>query len=263
MEERHKRKKKQIFEDLTELEGWGYGSLGPLNAIDISPILTDHQYLPRSSIIMRLLKICKDPILHFLPTKVTPNVTFFAGPPGIAPELQEMFMRPVSTFVPASKWQGTSPEKPQSKSVHIELEGEVSTMLEDEGEPGQGHCASVAPSQAESVGPVSGFALGSEWRTTRWTLAERTYCLWSSFATSLLCHRSSPVCHAQGEGRKRCLRHMMWGYKGLRGAGKCPRAGPGSVMWCMCTCRKSIENYTPVLGPHWPHHGSDLHPSRR
>lgn len=171
-------------------------------------------------------------------------------------------MRPVSTFVPASKWRGTSPEKPQSKSARIELEGEVSTMPEDEGEPGQGHCVSVAPSQAESIDPVSGFALGSEWRTTRWTLAERTYCLWSLFVTSLLRRQSSPACHAQGEGRKRCLRHMMWGYKGMCGAGKCPRAGPGSVMWCMCTCRKSIENYTPVLGPHRPHHGSDLHPSR-
>ena len=112
-------------------------------------------------------------------------------------------------------------------------------------------------------GPVSGFALGSEWRTTRWTLTERTYRLWSSFATSLLRHRSSPACHTQGEGRKRCLRRMTWGYKGMCGAGKCPRAGPGSVVWCMCTCRKSIENYTPVLGPHRPHHGSDLHPSRR
>ena len=104
MEERCKRKKKQIFDDLTELEGWGHDSLGPLNAIDISPILTDHQYLPCSSIVMCLLEICEDPILHFLPTKVTPNVTFFAGPPGIVPELQEMFMRPVSTFIPASKW---------------------------------------------------------------------------------------------------------------------------------------------------------------
>ncbi|KAI9442635.1 Rec8 like protein-domain-containing protein [Lactarius indigo] len=135
VEERRKRKKKQIFDDLTELEGRGRGGLGPLNA---------------------------DPISHFLPTKVTPNGTFFfAGPPGIAPELQEMFMRPVATFVPASKRRGTSPEKPPSKRARIEPEGEISAVPEDEGEPGQARRASVAPSQGvgseilgrESVGP--------------------------------------------------------------------------------------------------------------
>lgn len=167
VEERRKRKKKQIFDDLTELEGRGRGGLGALNAVDVSSILTDHQYLPRSSVVMRLLEIREDPISHFLPTKVTPNGTFFfAGPPGIAPELQEMFMRPVSTFVPASKRRGTSPEKPQSKRARIEPEGEVGTVPEDEGEPGQARRASVAPSQGgvgseilghESVGPVFEF----------------------------------------------------------------------------------------------------------
>ena len=167
VEERRKRKKKQIFDDLTELEGRGRGGLGPLNAVDVSSILTDHQYLPRSSVVMRLLEIREDPISHFLPTKVTPNGTFFfAGPPGIAPELQEMFMRPISTFVPASKRRGTSPEKPPSKRARIEPEGEVSAVPEDEGEPGQARRASVAPSQGigsevlgarESVGPVFEF----------------------------------------------------------------------------------------------------------
>lgn len=166
VEERRKRKKKQIFDDLTELEGRGRGGLGPLNAVDVSAILTDHQYLPRSSVVMRLLEIREDPISHFLPTKVTPNGTFFfAGPPGIAPELQEMFMRPVSTFVPASKRRGASPEKPPSKRARIEPGGEVSAVPEDEGEPGQARRASVAPSQGvgsehlgrESVGPVFEF----------------------------------------------------------------------------------------------------------
>jgi hypothetical protein len=166
VEEKRKRKKKQIFDDLTELDGRGRGGLGPLNAVDVSSILTDHQYLPRSSVVMRLLEIREDPISHFLPTKVTPNGTFFfAGPPGIAPELQEMFMRPVSTFVPASKRRGISPEKPPSKRARIEPEGEVSAVPEDEGEPGQARRASVAPSQGvgsehlgrESVGPVFEF----------------------------------------------------------------------------------------------------------
>ncbi len=148
VEEKRKRKKKQIFDDLTELDGRGRGGLGPLNAMDVSSILTDHQYLPRSSVVMRLLEIREDPIAHFLPTKVTPNGTFFfAGPPGIAPELQEMFMRPVATYVPSSKRRGASPEKPPSKRARIEPEGVGSVNLEDEGEPGQARRASVAPSQ--------------------------------------------------------------------------------------------------------------------
>jgi len=158
VEEKRKRKKKQIFDDLTELDGRGRGGLGPLNAMDISSILTDHQYLPRSSVVMRLLEIREDPIAHFLPTKVTPNGTFFfAGPPGIAPELQEMFMRPVATYVPSSKRRGASPEKPASKRARIEPEGEGSVPPEDEGEPGQARRASVAPSQG-----IGGEALGRE-----------------------------------------------------------------------------------------------------
>jgi cohesin complex subunit SCC1 len=147
-EEKRKRKKKQIFDDLTELEGRGRGGLGPLNAMDVSSILTDHQYLPRSSVVMRLLEIREDPIAHFLPTKVTPNGTFFfAGPPGIAPELQEMFMRPVATYVPSSKRRGASPEKPPSKRARVEPEGEGPIGAEDDGDPGQARRASVAPSQ--------------------------------------------------------------------------------------------------------------------
>jgi cohesin complex subunit SCC1 len=161
VEEKRKRKKKQIFDDLTELDGRGRGGLGPLNAIDVSSILTDHQYLPRSSVVMRLLEIREDPIAHFLPTKVTPNGTFFfAGPPGIAPELQEMFMRPVATYVPSSKRRGESPEKPPSKRARVGPEGE-GNVVEDDGEPGQARRASVAPSQGvgsemlgrESIGP--------------------------------------------------------------------------------------------------------------
>jgi cohesin complex subunit SCC1 len=111
---------------------------------------------------MRLLEIREDPIAHFLPTKVTPNGTFFfAGPPGIAPELQEMFMRPVPSYVPSSKRRGASPEKPPSKRARIEPEGEGGVAFEDDGEPGQARRASVAPSQGvgsemlgrESIGP--------------------------------------------------------------------------------------------------------------
>ncbi|KAI0259262.1 Rec8 like protein-domain-containing protein [Gloeopeniophorella convolvens] len=171
-EEKRKRKKKQIFDDLTELEGRGRGGLGPLNAVDVSSILTEHQYLPRSPVVMRLLEIREDPISHFLPTKVTPSGTFFfAGPPGIAPELQEMFMRPVTTHVPASKRRGASPEKPPSKRPRVEPEGERegSVAPGDDEVPGQARRASVAPSQGvgsdvlgrgASVGPGFEFDSG-------------------------------------------------------------------------------------------------------
>ncbi|TFY66264.1 hypothetical protein EVG20_g4815 [Dentipellis fragilis] len=121
-EERKKRKeKKQIIDDVTELQnGRGRGGLGAALAKDVSAILTENHYLPRSSLVMRLREIHEDPISHFLPTKVTPNGTFFcAAPPGMAPELQEMFMRPVQTHV-TNKRRAVSPEKPPSKKARVE-----------------------------------------------------------------------------------------------------------------------------------------------
>lgn len=48
---------------------------------------------------MRLLEIRADPIAHFLPTKTTPNGTFFcAAPPGLPPSLAEMFMFPTTNL---------------------------------------------------------------------------------------------------------------------------------------------------------------------
>jgi cohesin complex subunit SCC1 len=45
---------------------------------------------------MRLLEIRANPLAYFMPTMVTPNGHFFsAAPPGIAPELAELFMIPV------------------------------------------------------------------------------------------------------------------------------------------------------------------------
>nr|GAT57648.1 RAD21 protein [Mycena chlorophos] len=65
---------------------------------DLEDILVDQHFLPRDPLVMRLLEIREDPIAHFLPTKVTPEGTFFlAGPPGLAPELAELFMRPVTS----------------------------------------------------------------------------------------------------------------------------------------------------------------------
>lgn len=74
---------------------------------------------------MQLLDIRQDPIAHFLPTKSTANGTFFcAGPLDLAPELQEMFMRPAPVRQPGGKRRGTSPEKPpSSKRARVEGDG--------------------------------------------------------------------------------------------------------------------------------------------
>ncbi|KDQ21506.1 hypothetical protein BOTBODRAFT_25950 [Botryobasidium botryosum FD-172 SS1] len=90
---------KQIIDAVTELEDGpgarhGPNGLGP-RAEDLSEILTEPHYLPRSRTVMRLLEIRADPVAHFFPTQVTPAGTFFcAAPPGMAPELAELFMFP-------------------------------------------------------------------------------------------------------------------------------------------------------------------------
>ena len=87
---------------------------------DLSNILTGQRFLPRSSVVTRLLEIREDPLAHFLPTKVTPNGTFFCvAPPGLAPELADMFLHPVHTaFLP--KRRGHSPEKGANKRARLE-----------------------------------------------------------------------------------------------------------------------------------------------
>lgn len=113
--------KKQIIDAVTELEdGPGMniarGRNGNINSqVDVSDIVTIHQFLPRSRSVMRLLEIRQDPLAHFLPTRVTPTGTYYcAGPPGLAPELAEMFMRPVTNIL-APKRRERSPDKPNKK----------------------------------------------------------------------------------------------------------------------------------------------------
>ncbi|KAG8680487.1 sister chromatid cohesion protein 1 [Ceratobasidium sp. 395] len=66
---------------------------------DLSAIQTEQHFLPNSTTVMRLLEIRADPIAHFLPTKTTPNGTFFcAAPPGLPPSLAEMFMFPTTNL---------------------------------------------------------------------------------------------------------------------------------------------------------------------
>ncbi|OCH84666.1 hypothetical protein OBBRIDRAFT_764010 [Obba rivulosa] len=149
-EKRKKRKeRRQIIDTVTELAN-GPGAqisrgrnagIGPQTA-DVSSIVTEHNYLPHSPLVMRLLEIREDPISHFLPTKVTPTGTFFcAAPPGLAPELAQMFMRPVQSLGGAKR-RGASPEKPSSKRARLE------SVAGDEEVEQVRRAASVAPSVA-------------------------------------------------------------------------------------------------------------------
>ncbi|KAF8070189.1 Rec8 like protein-domain-containing protein [Lyophyllum atratum] len=128
---RKPKEKKQIIDSITELaDGPGAqagrgraGGLGAPMTKDVSDIVTEQQFLPRSSVVMRLLAIRDDPLAHFLPTKITPNGTFFcAAPPGLAPELAELFMRPVNGGAP--KRRGPSPDKSPSKRQRLDEEYE-------------------------------------------------------------------------------------------------------------------------------------------
>ncbi|KAF8608686.1 hypothetical protein BDV93DRAFT_485933 [Ceratobasidium sp. AG-I] len=72
---------------------------GRRNEKDLSAIQTEQHFLPNSTTVMRLLEIRADPIARFLPTKTTPNGTFFcAAPPGLPPALAEMFMFPTTNL---------------------------------------------------------------------------------------------------------------------------------------------------------------------
>lgn len=144
------KEKKQIIDSITELQdgpgakvGRGRGgALGAPVTKDVSGILAEQQFLPRSSVVMRLLAVRDDPLAHFLPTKSTPNGVFFcAAPPGLSPELAELFMRPVNNGV-SHKRRGQSPEKSPNKRPRLD-----GSVHEDEVEQGR-----RAPSLAPSLG---------------------------------------------------------------------------------------------------------------
>lgn len=146
---RKRRDKKQIIDDVTELaDGPGanvgrgrHAGLGAPMTRDVSDIVTEHHFLPRSALVMRLLEIRDDPIAHFLPTRTTATGTFFyAAPPGLAPELADMFMRPLETHA-APKRRGASPAEGPSKRRRVE----GSVAGDDEVEQAR-RVGSVAPS---------------------------------------------------------------------------------------------------------------------
>jgi cohesin complex subunit SCC1 len=129
---------------------------------DVSGILTEHHFLPRSSVVMRLLEIREDPLAHFLPTKVTPNGTFFCGgPPGLAPELEEMFMRPVtSKIVPSHKRRGAaSPGRP-NKKPRLDGDEDVEQGVRAGSVAHSIGLGSEVLGRGGSIGPEGGFDFG-------------------------------------------------------------------------------------------------------
>ena len=114
---RRVKEKKAIVDEETEMPGARTGrgaGVFARNDRDISDILTRHQYLPRSALVMQLMDIRNDPLAYFMPTKVTPRGTFvYAGPPGLSGELAQMFMRP------ALPTPGKKQQKPPSKKRKV------------------------------------------------------------------------------------------------------------------------------------------------
>lgn len=122
---RKPRDRKQIIDSITELQngtsinanrGRAAGNANPLNT-DITNITSQQHFLPRSSIVMRLLEIREDPVTYFLPTQSKANAAFYsAAPPGLAPELAQLFIRPISG-ASSHKRKGTSPGQSPSKRL--------------------------------------------------------------------------------------------------------------------------------------------------
>ena len=127
---RRVKEKKAIVDEETEMPGARTGrgaGVFARNDRDISDILTQHQYLPRSALVMQLMEIRNDPLAYFMPTKVTPQGTFvYAGPPGLSGDLTEMFMRP------ALPTPGKKQQKPPSAGKKRKVSGRESEVDEEE-----------------------------------------------------------------------------------------------------------------------------------
>ncbi|SNX84303.1 related to Double-strand-break repair protein rad21 [Melanopsichium pennsylvanicum] len=98
---RQAKARKQIVDTHTELPDTQLGGLsqGPSQgavgqAANLSDILTEERYLPRSRAYLRLLTIREDPFTHFMPFADPSNKdksSQFIGPTGLVSELSEMF----------------------------------------------------------------------------------------------------------------------------------------------------------------------------
>ena len=127
--EKPKRKlkdKKQIIDSVTELQN-GMASRSGTNAnplnVDTASITSSQQFLPRSSTVMKLLAIHDDPVSYFLPTEAKAQGTFIAsGPPGLTPELAELFFRPISSTAIQKRKAASSEGSPSKRIRRDELE---------------------------------------------------------------------------------------------------------------------------------------------
>jgi len=127
--------RKQAIDAITELDE-GAGSFGQSfghEDKDLSDILADHPLLPGSRAMMRLLQVRADPLAHFLPTKILNADTYFiAAPPGLAPELAELFTFPANRRRSAEdEADERTPKRPRFSEVEQGRrdEGEVSRSL--------------------------------------------------------------------------------------------------------------------------------------
>ncbi|KAL1750065.1 Rec8 like protein-domain-containing protein [Schizophyllum commune] len=152
--QRKPREKKQIIDSVTELEG-GPGArggrgrnagLGAPTDVDVTDILTEQQFLPRSTLMMRLQEVHDDPLAHFMPTKTTADGTFLScAPPGLPAALADMFLMPLSG---AKRPRDAETGRPSSKRARVDEDEEVEQGRRD---------ASAAPSfglpQADDTAP--------------------------------------------------------------------------------------------------------------
>ncbi|KAF9481568.1 hypothetical protein BDN70DRAFT_854995 [Pholiota conissans] len=112
--------KKQIIDSETELKRLAGDNANPINT-DVSTIISAQHFLPRSAIVMRLLEIRDDPVTYFLPTAAKGNSNLFsAAPPGLAPELADLFVRPAPGTTPQQKRKGVSPGPSPSKRARLD-----------------------------------------------------------------------------------------------------------------------------------------------
>lgn len=81
---------------------------------------------------MRLLEIRSDPVSHFMPTRTAPNgsLLFSAGPPGLAPQLSELFMRPITNLSLSSRRRREGSQERPSKKLRLDetANGDVSDI---------------------------------------------------------------------------------------------------------------------------------------
>ncbi|KAL1705021.1 Rec8 like protein-domain-containing protein [Schizophyllum commune] len=152
--QRKPREKKQIIDSVTELEG-GPGArggrgrnagLGAPTDVDVTDILTEQQFLPRSTLMMCLQEVHDDPLTHFMPTKTTADGTFLScAPPGLPAALADLFLMPLSG---AKRPRDTETGRPSSKRARVNEDEEVEQGRRD---------ASAAPSfglpQADDTAP--------------------------------------------------------------------------------------------------------------